>query len=116
MEKKELMIGGEIEIIDNFELESMLSKEVVNVKAGDKAIVRANGSIRYLTGEAQGMMQKLKDDVEVVQVYDYENIAKVILNRLNGYLGLAEIIEDAGAEISDSEIIDEIEDVLSDIL
>lgn len=57
-------------------------------------------------------MQKL-DDMEIIG-YDYENISKMILNRLNGVFGLEEFL--SYEEIDIKEFINEIEDLLRDIL
>ncbi len=104
-------IGQEITITEPFEIESALSNKTLNVKTGDKGFIDSKGLLHYTTGEARGKIHKV-DDVEVGG-YDYENIAKLIFKRLNSQFSLTDVFEDI--DIPDSDFIEEIEDILSDI-
>lgn len=111
MKNKVLKIGQEIEFTEDFEIERVLSKEKVSVKKGDLAIITSRKIALYTKGEAKGIMQNLKD-IEL-NGYDHENIARMILNRLNNTFGLDEYLED---DYDSDDFIEEIEDVLMDIL
>lgn len=110
--KKVYEIGQEIEFIENFEIEKAISKNKVQVKKGDKAIITGGGFAKHTNGNARGMIQKLAD-VEV-KGYDHRNIAKMVYQRIDCVYGLENFLSDE--EINLDEFIDEIEDVLCDIL
>ena len=106
-----LKIGQEIKFKDSFEIETFSGRKI-NVKEGDKGFITGSGFIKHTSGNARGIMQKL-DYMEIIG-YDYENISKMILNRLNGVFGLEEFL--SYEEIDIKEFINEIEDLLRDIL
>ncbi len=105
-------IGQEIEITEDFTLKTVGGRELT-VKAGDKAIIDSRGRVKYISGQARDVMQMLGKDIEV-NGYDHENIADLILSRLNGVFGLHDYLNDE--DIDTEEILAEIEDVLIDIL
>ena len=104
-------IGQEIKSAISFETETFGGRKIT-IKEGDKGIVAGSGFILHSSGNASGMIQMV-DNMEL-EGYDYENISKMILNRLNVVFGLEEFLENE--EIDPKEIIDELEDLLSDIL
>jgi len=105
-------IGKEIEITEDFEIRAALSDTKLHVKKGDKGYVSSKGSIHYTTGEARGKIQKIEDCQ--VEGYDTENIAKLIWKRLWSRFPFEDIVD--GDYLTESEIMDEIQDILSDIL
>ncbi len=105
-------IGQEIEITEKFTLKTIGGREIT-VNAGDKAIIDSRARIKYVSGQARNVMQMLEKGIEV-NGYDHRNIASMILNRLNGVFGIEEFLD--YNDINDDEMIDEIEDVLTDIL
>lgn len=104
-------VGEEIKFKEDFDIETFGGRKI-NVKEGDRGIVTGNGFIKHLNGNARGMMQKIEG--LDVNGYDYENISKMIFNRLNNLFGIKLMLEDE--EIEHKEFIEEIQDVLSDIL
>lgn len=80
------------------------------VKKGDKAYIDGHGYLHYTTGESKGRMARSNLKVEG---YDYENIARMIYNKLN-YYGLDRFIEDN--QVNKREFIEEIEVALIEIL
>lgn len=112
MSKKVYEIGQKIEFVEDYEIEKAISKDRVQVKKGDKAIITSGGFAKHLNGNAKGMIQKLAD-VEV-EGYDRRSIAEVIYQRINCVYGLENFLDDE--EIEFDEFIDEIEDALCDIL
>ncbi len=107
-----MKIGQEITIREDFEINSIVSNTAINIKEGDKAFLDSKGFLHITTGKGRGKIVKM-DGIEPTG-YDYGNISKMILNRLNGVFGLEIYLDDE--EIDKQEIIDEIEDVLIDIL
>lgn len=107
-----LKIGQEVEFIENFEIETYINKTKLQVKKGDKALVTKCG-FKILTGECRGKITSFVGNGEP-KGFDYENISKLILNRLNSVFGLESYMDDE--EIEPKEFLDEIEDVLTDIL
>lgn len=105
-------LGQEIKFKNSFEIETVLSKNKLQVKEDDKAIVTRSG-FRVINGEARGKIISFQKD-EQVKGYDYTNISKLIFNRINIVFGLEMYLDDV--EIECMEFIDEIEDVLMDIL
>lgn len=106
-----MKIGQEIIFKNDFKIETMLSKTILQVKEGDKALVTKRG-LKILTGEAKGKITAFAKNDKVAGV-DYENIAKMIFNRLNSIYGLEMLFDDEGIEFK--EFIEEIEDELEDI-
>lgn len=84
---------------------------VKTVKDGDKGIVKSDGFVLYLTGEARGIIAKT--DFEV-KGYDTKNIADMITHRLIRSYGIDNFLDDEEIELQ--EFKEEIEDILSDIL
>lgn len=111
MKGEVLKIGQEIEITKDFVLESCLGTKVLEVKKGDKGYIDGNGCIHYTTGKARGMIQKAKAEIKG---FDYENISKIIFNRLNNSYNLDEFLDDY--DIDKYELTEEIENVLVEIL
>jgi len=106
-------IGQEITSTKNFEIELSLSGNKLQVKEGDKGFIDSSGNIHYTTGQARGKIQ-CWNNVEL-KGYDYENIARLIYKRLNGYYGIKQdYLEEY--DIQEKDFINQIEDVLSDIL
>jgi len=108
----ECKIGQQIAIADNFEIESAFGNNKLQVKQDDKGFVDSKGMIHYTSGQARGKIQKFEDIK--VKGYDHENIAKMIFKRIKNEFGLSEYLEDY--EISEKDLVNEIEDILSDIL
>lgn len=104
-------IGQEIIINEDFNITSVISNDVAQIKTGDKGFVDSNGFVHYTTGKARGKIQKLGDTE--LKGYDTENIAKIIFRRLKNEFGLDEFLD--GYDIEEKDFINEIEDVLSDI-
>ncbi|WP_346961372.1 hypothetical protein [Clostridium sp.] len=111
MKGEVLKIGQEIEITEDFKLESCLGTKVLEVKKGDRAYIDGNGFMHYTTGKARGMIQKI--DAEI-KGFDYENISKIIFKRLGNSYNLDEYLDDY--DFSRSEFIEEIENTLVEIL
>lgn len=106
-------IGEVIELDRDIELKTALTDTAITAREGDRCIVTADGWLRFLNGEARGKMIGAGEGFEI-DGYDHENIAKMIVTRLNGYIGLDNILEDY--DIEQSSVIEEIESVLDDIL
>ena len=111
MKDKVLKIGQEVEITEDFKLESCLGTKVLEVKKGDRAYIDGNGFMHYTTGKARGMIQK--SDAEI-KGFDYENISKIIYSRLNNSYNLDEFLDDY--DMDKSEFTEEIENALVEIL
>nr|DAV39080.1 MAG TPA: hypothetical protein [Caudoviricetes sp.] len=105
-------IGQEIELDQDVELKTGLTNKTITAKEGDRCIVTAGGWLRFTTGAARGKMIRAGEGFEV-EGYDTENMAKIITNRLDRYLGLKEILEEHDVDLGD--FVEEVEDVLSDI-
>ena len=105
-------LGQEVKFVEEFTIVTLLSETKLTIKKGDKAIVTRTG-FKMLTGEARGKIINFNKS-DIVKGYDYENISRLILNRINAVFGLEMYLEDEAIE--SSEIIEEIEDVLMDIL
>lgn len=111
MNGKVLKIGQEIEMTEDFVIESCLGTKVLEVKKGDKGYIDGNKLIHYTTGKARGMLQKV--DVEI-KGFDYENISKIIFNRLNSSYNIKEFLDDY--DLDKKEFTEEIENALIEIL
>lgn len=110
MKKEVYKIGQEVEITEDFEFE-ILSGKKVKVLNGDKAILNSRGYIKYINGNAKGVMQKADCDL---RGYDNFNIANMIYKRLEGTYKISDFLENEDISIND--FIEEIEDLLLDIL
>jgi hypothetical protein len=106
-------IGEEIGFNKEFEIESAFGGNKLQVKEGDKGYIDSRGNIHYTTGQARGKIHSLGKEIEV-KGYDHSNIAKMLFKRLNNQFNLKEALDDY--DISDKDLIDELEDILSDIL
>ena len=106
-------IGEEIGFSEEFEPESVFGGNKVTVKEGDRGFLDSRGMIHYTTGQARGKIHSLGKEIEV-EGYDYENIAKILWNRLKSKFEIEEFLEDY--DVSEKDVIEELEDILSDIL
>ena len=106
-------IGEEIGFSQDFEIESTLSKNKVTVKAGDKGYIDSKGNVHYTSGQARGLIQRISKEIEM-EDYDHHNIAKMLWNRLKSQFEIEEFLGDY--DVSEKDVIEELEDVLSDIL
>ena len=111
MKDEVLKVGQEIVITKDFTLKSCLGTKVLEVKKGDKAYVDRNGCVHYITGQARGMIQNVNAEING---FDYENISKIIFNRLGNIYNINELLDDY--DIDKDRVIEEIEDVLIEIL
>lgn len=107
-----LKIGQELEMTEDFEIEAAISGNKVTVKKGDKGFVDSRGAVHYVSGEARGKIQMIKD--ADIKGHDYENIAKLIYARLKSTFEIDEFLEGYDIEVQD--FTEEIEDMLTDIL
>ena len=112
MKNKVYKIGQEIIVKKDFKINTTISEKVMTVKEGDKGFLDSKGILNLTTGKGRGKFIKI-NDIEV-KGYDHRNISKMILQRLINEYGLDEFIE--YEEIEKSEMIEEIEDVLMEIL
>lgn len=106
-----MKIGQEITVREDFEVNTIVSNKVITIKEGDKGFLDSKGFLHITTGEGRGKIVKM-DGIDT-DGYDYGNISRMILNRLNGVFGLEMYLDDE--EIDKQEVIDEIREVLSDI-
>lgn len=104
-------IGQEIKFKEEFEIESFAGA-TKTVKVGDKATVLKHGYVKYMNGDAKGMLQKV-EDLEVNGV-DHENIVNLIFNRLENVYGIKEMLYNE--DIEEKDFKGEIEDLLYDYL
>lgn len=107
-----MKIGQEIVVKEDFKINTIVSEKVITVKANDKGFLNSKGFLNLITGKGRGKIVKV-NDIEV-KGYDHRNISKLILKRLFNAYNLEEFLEYEGVEISD--ITNEIEDILMDIL
>lgn len=107
-----LKIGQEIIMTQDFEIETAICEKKLLVKKGDKAYIDSKGFVHYVSGDARGKIQGIKD----VQLkgYDTENIAKLIYDRLRSRYYIKDFLQDY--DISKEDFISEIDWVLSEIL
>jgi len=105
-------IGEEIRVVRDYEIETILSENKLQVKEGDKGFIDSSGSIHYTSGQARGKIHRLRE-VEV-KGYDYENIAKMLWKRLKSQFEIEEFLGDY--DVSEKDVLEELEEVLSDIL
>ncbi|WP_434793129.1 hypothetical protein TPDSL_23200 [Terrisporobacter petrolearius] len=110
--KNTYRLGQEVRFKNSFEIESELSKNKLQVKEGDKAIVTRSG-FKIANGEARGKILNFVDGEEV-KGHDYTNIARMIYRRLDAVYGLEMYLDDE--EIEMDRFLEEIEDILMDIL
>lgn len=114
MSKTIFKAGQEVVVKEDFNVEGLFGKQTINVKKESKAFISSDGFLHYTTGAARGKIQKLSEEVFEVKGYDHENIAVMVLDRLKLYFHINEFIEDY--DISEKEMLEQIEDVLTEIL
>lgn len=107
-----MKIGQEIKFKNDFEIESMVKKDKIQVKKGDKALV-TNLGLKILNGCGRGITLPFEKDNKPKWI-DYGNISKLIYQKLNNEFDMMEIFEDYGIDKED--FIYSIEDTLFDIL
>lgn len=84
---------------------------VKKVKDGDEGVVRADGFVKYLTGEARGMIAGTDFKVNG---YDTENIAKLVYDHLDKRYDLSQFLEDY--DIEEQDFISDIEEAIDEVL
>lgn len=114
MDKTIFKAGQEVMAKQDFDIDGFFGEEPIHVKAGSKGYISADGFLHHTTGAARGKIQKLAEDKFEVKGYDHENIAKMVWNRICIHFGFYEVLEDY--DIEEKNVLDEIEDILSDIL
>lgn len=107
---KKFRIGEQIQVTNDYEIETGLSETKLYVKKGDKGFIDCNGNIHYITGEARGKIHLMKSFE--VKGYCTEGMANLIMKCLNDY-DIKSILEDNDIEIEDfkntiTEALDEI--------
>lgn len=107
-----MKIGQEVVVKKDFKINTRVSEKVMTVKKGEKGFLNSKGCLHITTGKAKGKIIKI-DDIEI-KGYDYENISKMIFNRLKNSFGIEDFLIDE--EIDLKHFVEEIEDILSDIL
>lgn len=112
MKDKAYKIGQEMVVKEDFKINTVTSEKVITVKEGDKGFLDSKGLFNITKGKGRGKIVKI-NDIEV-KGYDYKNISKMILQRLINVYNLEEFME--YEEIEYSEMINEVEDVLIEIL
>lgn len=91
-------------------VEKAFSEEKVIIPKGNQVIVCNNNRVMHLRN---GMIQPLGGDFEV-DGFDTEGIAKYVLRKMKFYLPFDEMCDDY--EVQEAEVIEAIQDALSDIL
>jgi hypothetical protein len=104
-------IGQDITVTEDFEIQTCIGENKIQVKKGDKGYVDSNGFIHYETGKARGKIQRFKDIT--VNGYDTENIAKLIYEGLINKFYLKDFLQDY--DISKKDFVNEIDYILSEI-
>lgn len=107
-----MKIGQEIEVKEDFKINTTVSEKVKTVKKDDKGFIDSRGFLHLTTGNGSGKIVKIND--VKVKGYDYENISKMIFDRLKCSFGIEDFLIDE--EIEPKHFMEEIEDILSDIL
>ncbi len=114
MSKTIFKAGQEVVANKDFDVEGFFDEEPIKVKKGSKAFISADGFLHHTTGAARGKIQKLSEEAFEVKGYDHENIAVMVLDRLKLYFPINEFIDDY--DVSEKEMLDQIEDTLREIL
>lgn len=109
----QLKIGQIMTCQKDFTIDTEISNTKLNIKKGDKCIVRSDKVVKYLNGEASGKLQALSQSFEV-RGYDIDGITKQIIKELRWSLPLDEMMEDY--HIEEEEVQDAIFCALRDIL
>ena len=107
-----MKIGQEIKFKNDFEIETMIKKDKIKVKKGDKAVVSKH-RLKILNGYARGKILPFEKNNKPEGI-DYGNISKLIYQRLNSEYDMLEFFIDY--EIHKKDFIYSIEDILLDIL
>lgn len=107
-----MKLGQEITFKNDFKIETLITNTKLQVKKGDKAIATRTG-LKILSGEGRGKITSYQEG-EHIRGYDHKNIAKMVFNRINCVYDIEGFM--MYEDIKKSEIIDEIEDILTDIL
>lgn len=107
-----MRIGQEIEVKEDFKINTIVSDKVITVKKGDKGFLDSKGLMNITTGNGRGKIVKIND--VKVKGYDHENISKLIYKRLCSSFEIGDFLYDN--DIEANKMIEEIEDILSDIL
>ena len=103
-------IGEQIQVTNDYKIETGLSGEKLHIKEGDKGFIDSNGNIHYITGEARGKIHLMKSFE--VKGYYTEGMTNLIMKCLN-YYNIKSILEENDIEIKDfkntiTEALDEI--------
>ena len=114
MEKKVFKIGQEVEIAKDFTIETLLSETKIEVKAGSKAYVSADGCINYISGSARGRRQELDTKAFEIKGFDHENIAKMIYKKIARYMEIDSMLDDY--DIDKEYLTEVIEEAIREIL
>lgn len=115
-----MKIGQEIIVKEDLTIKSMLSKNIIHIKVGDKALVTKLG-IKYLSGEGRGKIKidNKKDNIsgyDIVSGYDIENISKRIALKIKNEFGYDFDYYLEENELIMQDLIDIIEDELSEYI
>lgn len=113
--KNKFKVGAEVAMVDDFEIESVITKNKIKVKQGDRGFIDSKGFIHYITGQAKGKIQKLDWDELEVKGYDHTNIAKMIYDVLNWHFNIYDDFLD-DYEIEKEDFINAIEEILMEVL
>ena len=114
MSKTIFKVGQEVVASNDFDVEGFFGEEPIKVKKGSKAFISADGFLHHTTGAARGKIQKLSEEAFEIKGYDHENIALMVLDRLKLYFPMNDFMEDY--DVSEKEMLEQIEDVLVEIL
>ena len=108
-----MKLGQKVEFKNEFTIETLVLKDKLTVKKGDCAIVTKSG-FKVLNGEAKGKIISFNKHDEEPSEIDYENISKLIYQKLNNEYDISEFITDY--DIDKKYFIETIEEVIMDIL
>ena len=108
-----MKLGQKVEFKNEFEIETLILQDKLKVKKGDNAIVTKSG-FKVLNGEAKGKIISFNEHDEEPSEIDYENISKLIYQKLDREYDISEFLIDCG--IMKDDFIESIEEVLIDIL
>lgn len=109
-----MKIGQEIIVKEDLTIKSMLSKNIIHIKVGDKALVTKLG-IKYLSGEGRGKI-KIDNKKDNISGYDIENISKRIALKIKNEFGYDFDYYLEENELIMQDLIDIIEDELSEYI
>lgn len=92
------------------EVKTLIGENTLRVKKGDTAMVTIDG-YKVMSGQASGKILHFNEN-DKTEGYNYENISKMIVDRINRVFNLEEYMENE--EIDFDELVDEVTDVLTD--